>query len=301
MTAIKARRDTLGKPAERLTQQELEPGAARLLAALAGGAIAVLRGGDTTVSIERRSADVSLGGGRADLSVAELLVRQDLACWSTMRGRRVLRVTEAGVAHLSRRAASRALGRDHAGHHPHDVKQHAFAAQHREVIENAAQDGAVQRVNAAESPLSWLFRRREQGFGLSAAAFEAGERLRRDLTIARSMPSMTARWDAGATSRAGLGPRDPAAASDSVIAARQRVRLALDAAGPNVAGLLVDVCGFLKGLAQVEGERRWPARSGKVVLAMALDRLAVHYGLSNEARGRDAPAAIRTWIAAGES
>jgi hypothetical protein len=81
-----------------------------------------------------------------------------------------------------------------------------------------------------------------------------------------------------------------------VIGARQRVRAALEAVGPEFSGLLVDVCCFLKRLEEVERERSWPLRSAKVVLQLGLDRLARHYGLHGEAHGKS-KAAIRTWLA----
>jgi len=88
--------------------------------------------------------------------------------------------------------------------------------------------------------------------------------------------------------------------TDIAIASRQRFRHALDAVGPEFAGLLVDVCCFLKRLDDVERERQWPARSAKVVLQLGLDRLARHFGLTRAAHGK-ARADITTWLAPGAS
>jgi hypothetical protein len=74
------------------------------------------------------------------------------------------------------------------------------------------------------------------------------------------------------------------------------VHLALDAVGPEFAGLLIDVCCFLKGLEVAERERGWPARSAKIVLQLALERLARHYGYAASTSGR-ARAQVRTWLA----
>lgn len=174
----------------------------------------------------------------------------------------------------------------------------AFLAQHRplDIAELHEPGEPVRSVlrDAAESPLAWLARRtgRDGRPLVDVVALRAGERLRVDLTAAAMLPRVTADWSGLAA-----GPRGgtPGAAADASLAARQRVRRALAAVGPDLAGLLVDVCGFLKGLEQVEKERTWPARSAKVVLGIALARLADHYGDSHEIRGPATSQGIRTW------
>lgn len=128
---------------------------------------------------------------------------------------------------------------------------------------------------------------------IDAAAYEAGERLRRDITLAGLLPGVTARWDAPM----GGGPAGPADATDRMVAARQRCRHAFEALGSDFSDLLIDLCGFLKGIELIEQERRWPPRSAKVVIRLALARLAEHYGLEAVARGPNASRGIRNWQA----
>ena len=66
---------------------------------------------------------------------------------------------------------------------------------------------------------------------------------------------------------------------DHVVAARQRIRRALEAVGPELAGILLDVCCHDIGLETAGRAQGWPQRSAKVVLQLALTSLARHYGL----------------------
>jgi Domain of unknown function (DUF6456) len=179
-----------------------------------------------------------------------------------------------------------------------------YRGQHLDVAERqiATEFGCANvTVDEAESPLAWLARRRgRNGRALiEPHQFQAGERLRADFTRAHMMPRTTSNWASPiASGRRGAGGERAAGFTDTTIAARQRVHQALDAAGPEFGGLLLDVCCFLKGLEDVERERAWPARSAKVVLQLALDRLARHYGFAAQVRG-PAHAPIRTWLADG--
>jgi hypothetical protein len=154
-------------------------------------------------------------------------------------------------------------------------------------------------VDESESPLAWLARRRgRNGRALiEPHQFQAGERLRADFTCAHMMPRTTSNWASPISS--GRRSGEPAAMfTETMIAARRRVHQALDAAGPEFGGLLLDVCCFLKGLNDIERECAWPSRSAKVVLQLALDRLARHYGYAAQVKG-PAYAPIRTWLADG--
>lgn len=148
--------------------------------------------------------------------------------------------------------------------------------------------------NPAESPLAWLARRQgKDGRAMvDAAQLQAGERLRADFTRANLTPRITSRWSEVS------GAGTPEAFTDMVLAAKLRVSRALTAVGPELSGVLLDVCCFLKGMETVERERGWPARTAKVVLCLALDRLAAHYGISASATGRGR-ARMRAWQAPG--
>jgi hypothetical protein len=137
--------------------------------------------------------------------------------------------------------------------------------------------------NPAESPLSWL-RSRRDGDGkpiLSEAQADAGERLRSDLTLAGLTPRVTMSWTGipGPGSGRTGAPTPAASLAEHTIAARQRVTRALEAVGPEHAGILIDVCGHLRGLDEIAGAEGWPRRSARLVLQHALTALARHYGL----------------------
>jgi hypothetical protein len=118
----------------------------------------------------------------------------------------------------------------------------------------------------------------------------AGERFRSDVTLAAMLPSVTTNWSRMETSTERAAPRDPALASDVTIAARQRVRVAFRRLGSGMGHFVLDTCGFLVPLQEAGARRGWPARSGKLVLGLALDQLAEHDGLGQTevgpARGR---------------
>lgn len=127
-------------------------------------------------------------------------------------------------------------------------------------------------VNLAESPLAWLHSRGH----LTARLFEAGERLRIDYERAGLPPSVTMRWDAvrirGGTG-GGLSP------GEQHIAAKERFDGAMAAAGQGLSDVLWRVVCACESLPHAERALEWPARSGKLVLRLALERVADFYRL----------------------
>ena len=128
-------------------------------------------------------------------------------------------------------------------------------------------------VNAAESPLSWLHARGH----LSDRLHDAGERLRADYERAHLGPSVTMRWDPvriASTGEQGLTPTERQAA------ARMRFDGALKQAGKGLEDILWRVVCAGETLPTAEKALSWPARSGKLVLKLALDRVADFYRIT---------------------
>ena len=139
-----------------------------------------------------------------------------------------------------------------------------------------AQGGRAVRsvtVNLAESPLGWLFAR-----GLvSQAQFDAGERLRMDWERAQLAPRVTMAWDSAPIARGRGGSSAAPDLSACQIDARRRFDQAIESAGPGLADILWRVVCAGEGMREAEGALGWPARAGKGVLTLALDRIAAFY------------------------
>ena len=165
-----------------------------------------------------------------------------------------------------------------------------FQEQHKEFGERVVKvyDGSGRqnvRFNFAESPLTLLARKKDKSGAmyLSPELLEAGERLREDFEQAQLGPRVAQNWDRFLTN-AGGGWNGGAECSGSS-SAKDRVSGALKALGPGLADVALRVCCFLDGMEKAEKRLGWSARSGKVVLKIALQRLADHYGITeNEQR-----------------
>lgn len=262
----------------------LQREAGRLLTRLAQPDIRLapdLSDAPTRFILSKRRNGVSVSCGSFSTAALAWLVSQGALIWQNHEPT-VFIITEAGLARLRRMHAA-ASGRE----------QEGFIDQHLDLrMKYDSKTKNAQVVNESESPLAWLVRRKnKQGHPLiSMVQFQAGERLRTDLTLAAMLPRTTVNWQA-------LGGGSGGAAtthSELVTGAQQRVQKAMAAVGPDLNGLLMDLCGFLKGLEQIERERSWPPRSGKIVLGLALDRLATHYGLAASVQGPDY-ARMRQW------
>jgi len=133
-----------------------------------------------------------------------------------------------------------------------------------------ARRGRSVTVNLAESPLTWLHAHGH----LEDRLFDAGERLRADYERSQLAPSVTMRWDPvriKTTGDTGLTP------GEKQLAARQRFDGACAAAGKGLQDVLWRVVCAGETLPEAEKALAWPARSGKLVLKLALERVADFY------------------------
>lgn len=166
-----------------------------------------------------------------------------------------------------------------------------FADQHREwaVREIAGAEGPRRvRYNVAESPVAVLGRRRNKDGKafLDLELVEAAERLREDFELAQMGPRVAQNWDRFLTAGDRGGFRGDSGGAEGPRVARDRVALALRDLGPGLGDVALRCCCYLEGLEVAEKRMGWSARSGKIVLRIALQRLRRHY---DETYGRSGP------------
>jgi Domain of unknown function (DUF6456) len=160
-------------------------------------------------------------------------------------------------------------------------------------------ENSYNSTRAAESPLLRLFTGKATGGKayIDLNQFKAGERLRSDFERAHFGQRTTAAYSESSGSGGRYWQQSDNAVEKlnvNAIAARQNLQKAFVAVGPELSGILYQVCCVASGFEQAERILALPARSGKAVLALGLTRLARHYGyIKNHAPPKDA--AITKW------
>jgi len=138
------------------------------------------------------------------------------------------------------------------------------------IIEDPSGRPQSVQVNMGESPLAWLHARGH----VSDRQYRAGDLLRSDWEKAGLGSRVTMRWEPRSASGRGGVAADPTARQ---IGARERFDGALRAAGPGLSDILWRVVCAGEGLVAAERALNWPGRAGKLVLTLALDRVAEWY------------------------
>ncbi len=128
-------------------------------------------------------------------------------------------------------------------------------------------------LNVGESPLSWLFTHGH----LDERQFLAGEKLRHDYERAALGPNVTMSWDPMPPSKGRRGARGFMDPSESALHAKERFDDALLAVGDGLSNVAWRVICNGESVSSAEKSLGWPTRSGKLVLKLALDRLAQYY------------------------
>ena len=136
----------------------------------------------------------------------------------------------------------------------------------------APRRGRSVTVNQAESPVAWLYARGH----LEERLFAAAERLRADWERAQLAPSVTMRWDPVRVK----GGEQNLTRSERQLFAKQRFDAAIALAGKGLEDILWRVVCAGETLPTAEKALAWPARSGKLVLRLALERVADFYRIA---------------------
>lgn len=162
------------------------------------------------------------------------------------------------------------------------TKGEEFLDQHR--VKRVDCEGRT--VNLNESPLSRLASKGKTGMTfLKPHHVEAGEKLRQLVERAQLRKRITMSYVPDKTASKNGTAAGSSDVSDMALDARREIDRALSMLPVDCADVVIDVCGFEKGLQQVESERGWPRRSAKLVLRIGLEQLARHFGFLHAAIG----------------
>ncbi len=260
---------TLTRDARRILRRLCETGAVLAVAVDMEKAVVVRDGASGTST---RTAVV-------DRKVAEAMALQDWIS-ADVAGR----ITRYKITPAGRTALAGMLEGDDEGPPGLAEAPAEFAEQHRVWGERTVRDnetGQTRKVryNLAESPLTALARRRDKDGAvfLTDDLVSAGERLREDFELAQMGPRVAQNWDRFLTAGGRGSFNMDSGVGNGPEGARARVAHALKDLGPGLSDVVLRCCCYLEGLEAAEKKLGWSARSGKIVLRIALMRLKQHY------------------------
>ena len=257
----------LSQEAPRVLRRMNEPGAC----------LAIAQNMDKAVVARETTDGRTLRTATVDRAFAEAMALKD---WIRPFGEG--RITRYRITTAGRMALKRLLAEAEAVRVGLGEAADPFSEQHRDWAKRRMSTDKSQRrgirYNAAESPLSALTRRTDRDGNpfLSADLVAAGERLREDFELAHMGPRITQNWERFLNGGA-RGDFSSDSGPGGSAAARDRVLAALKDLGPGLGDVVLRCCCFLEGMEAVEDRMGWSARSGKIVLRIALLRLKAHY------------------------
>ncbi len=219
------------------------------------------------------------------IAVVERGIAQAFALQDWVKCKSAGKVAQYEITHAGRLALKRLLSEDARRKTGLDSPEvAAFAEQHREwgtkqVVTGETGETARMRYNLAESPMLSLARRRDKDGSpfLTDDMVSAGERLREDFELAQMGPRTTQNWEKFLTSTDRTSFQPGSDHGGGSMNAKDRVHQALAELGPGLGDVVLRCCCYLEGLETAERRMGWSARSGKIVLRIALQRLSEHY------------------------
>jgi len=274
--AIVIEEETIAREARRILRRLSEPGAVLAIAP----------------DMDKAAVVRNLPEGRTlRTAVVERAVAQAFALKDWIACRKPGRIATYEMTSAGRSALKRMLEEDARSAGGFAEAATPFADQHRtwgERVVPEADGPRRVRYNMAESPVAVLARRRDKDGRafLEPELADAAERLREDFELAQMGPRVAQNWERFLTAGDRGGFRGDAGGAEGPRGARERVAAALRDLGPGLGDVALRCCCFLEGLEVAEKRMGWAARSGKIVLRIALIRLRRHY---DETYGRSGP------------
>ncbi len=273
---------------ETLSEVRLKEESCRILRNLCetGSVLAVAAEMDKAVVVRETETGQSVRSGIVDREIAEAMALKEwIACDKPGRISRyhITRTGRSALNMMLAEAENKAVGFSEA--------PTTFDSPYDRAVEDQSDKPKAERskrvrYNMAETPLSALARRKDRDGTpfLSPDLVRAGERLREDFELAQMGRRNEENWDKFLTNtERAIAPLDGSARGAE--AARVRVTGALRDLGPGLGDVALRCCCYLEGLERAEKRMGWSARSGKIVLRIALQRLKRHFDELGDAGG----------------